>query len=151
MQATTMYFESNKFLRLQKDGADPTKGFVEYEMDFRPGEQFKASRTVANASNLRQFSGLIEIRGFDLDQLAGINSGDTNGIPLHEVVDRSREQDDVDVQLDPAVQVAITSATPGPGEQPAPPTLSTSVITTSGPVVSSIKLPLPPKPCRCGD
>lgn len=151
MQAATMYFESNKFLRLQKDGADPTKGFVEYEMDFQPGEQFKASRTVANASNLRQFSGLVEIRGFDLDQLAGINSGDTNGIPLHEVVDRSREQDDVDVQLDPAVQVAITSATPGPGEQPASPTLSTSVITTSGPVVSSIKLDLPPKPCRCGD
>ncbi len=144
MAAATTFFHKNKFLRIQKDGADVSKGFVEYEMDFQSEGEFQASRTNAGASNLRQFSGRIEIRGFDLDQLAGINSGDTNGIPLHEVIDRSREQDDVDVQLDPTVQVEVTSAAAGQGEQPAPPTLSTIVITTSGPVVSSIKLPVPP-------
>lgn len=138
MHATMEFFNSNKFLRLQKDGSDISKGFVEYEMDFQPGEQFKASRTRGGASNLRQFAGLIEIRGFDLDQLAGINSGDTNGIPLHEVIDRSREQLDDEVLLDPVNQIEVTSTPDGP---------VTTVITTSGPVVSSIKLPVQPGDC----
>jgi len=149
MHAATMFFESNKYIRLQKDPDDLSKGFVEYEMDFVVDDQFKmAGGSVAGeASNLRQFSGKMEIRGFDLDQLAGINSGNANGIPLHEIIDRSRTQDDIQVQLDPTDQIEVTSTPAGPGSQPAPPTISTDVVITSGPVVSSIKLTVPAGEC----
>lgn len=137
MHAMTMFFEQNKYLRMQKDPSDPSRGFIEYEMDFQRGGDFKAARTSANNSNIRQFMGAIEIRGVNIETLFGIDAGETDGgIPLHAVIGRSRTHDDVEVQLDPIVQVGVTSGT-------------MSVVEPNPP--GAFKTTVPPHPCSCGD
>ena len=65
------FFQRNKFLVMDKDATDPTKGTVRYEMDFTiDGEPDVVSQP--NESNIRQFSAAFVIRGFDLEDLAGV-------------------------------------------------------------------------------
>jgi hypothetical protein len=93
MTATTMFFESNKFLLMDRDGSDPSKGRVEYEMDLTTDGDLRASGD-PNNSNIRTFVGSFEIRGFDIQQVFGMDSGMIEGVPKHEIVDRGRTADD---------------------------------------------------------
>ena len=133
MHITTEFFRSNTFLRILKDGSVPALGWVEYEMEFQTDGDPKASRSVVNNSNLRQFAASFVIRGFDIDQLSSYDSGSIANAPKHEIVDRGRTHDDQDVELDPTVQIDVSSGT--------------VEIVPGGPVVSSIKSGAGPGDC----
>ncbi len=68
MALMLQFLQNNKFLELQRDEADSTKGTVEYEM-----EQVGEFTTFTGTSNadIRGFSGSLVIRGFQLEDAAG--------------------------------------------------------------------------------
>jgi hypothetical protein len=71
MAATQLFFHRNPFLEIDRDPATPDAGCVRYEMDIaRDGDLRVTSQP--NASNVRSFSGRFVVRGFDLEDLAGI-------------------------------------------------------------------------------
>jgi len=53
------------------DPANPAAGRVRYELDLTPGGDLKVT-SQPNESNVRSFSGAFVIRGFDLEDLAGV-------------------------------------------------------------------------------
>lgn len=73
MAATELFFHRNKVIELDRDPADPTAGRVRYEMDLTPGGDLKVT-SQPNESNVRSFSGAFVLRGFDLEDLAGVPS-----------------------------------------------------------------------------
>lgn len=93
MAATAMFFESNKFLIMDRDPSDPAKGRVRYELDLADGGDMRVTGDTNN-SNVRTFVGSFVIRGFDLEQLAGIESGSIGDVPKHEITDLGFEADD---------------------------------------------------------
>lgn len=77
--ATTLFFHRNKFLVMDRDPADASLGTVRYEMDFIP-EGEPDSTTRRGESNIRSFSGTVLIRGFDLEDLAGVTDDAVVGL-----------------------------------------------------------------------
>lgn len=73
MAAFTKFINRNKFLEMDRDPADPSLGKVRYEMDFTEEGGEPSSTDRLNDSNVRSFAGNIIIRGFDLEDLAGVS------------------------------------------------------------------------------
>lgn len=71
MAAAQLFFHRNKFLEMDRDPSAPAAGRVRYEMDFTPDGDLKVT-SQPNESNARSFSGKFVIRGFDLEDLAGV-------------------------------------------------------------------------------
>lgn len=80
MAQCTRFLHKNKTLAMDRDPQSPAAGRVAYEMDFAPGGQLRA-RSQPSDSNVRHFTGEIVIRGFDIDEPAGIaiDEGRTSG------------------------------------------------------------------------
>ena len=79
LAACNTFMDENIVLELDRDPTDPGKGTVEYELDFQSGGDFTISRGASN-SNLRQFSGAILIRGFDIEGYAGFSESSVRGL-----------------------------------------------------------------------
>ncbi len=73
LAAANTFMEENIVIELDRDPADLSKGRVEYELDFQVGGDFAIGRGASN-SNLRQFSGAIVVRGFDIEGFTGFSS-----------------------------------------------------------------------------
>lgn len=105
-----MMMHKNKFLVVQRDAQDATKGTVRYELDFEPGGQPK-NATMPNNSNLRSWEASVVIRGFDIEAFSGLTTDGTsdpaNLIPAHAVIDHGRCADNV--TLAPGVPLGILS------------------------------------------
>jgi hypothetical protein len=71
MAATQLFFHRNPFLELDRDPANPDGGRVRYEMDIARDGSLKVT-SQPNESNVRSFSGRLVVRGFDLEDLAGV-------------------------------------------------------------------------------
>lgn len=107
MAATELFFHRNKFIELDRDPANPAAGQVRYEMDLTPGGDLKVS-SQPNESNVRSFSGAFVVRGFDLEDLAGV--------PADSVVERGAQVTEVvfepPQQFSPAVPVGRNPSCP---------------------------------------
>jgi hypothetical protein len=93
MAATELFFHKNKFLEMPRDAANPLSGRVRYEMDFASDGDLRVT-SQPNESNVRSFSGSFVIRGFDLEDLAGV-PGDAiteHTAPADEIVISPPEQ-----------------------------------------------------------
>jgi hypothetical protein len=93
MAATELFFHRNKFLEMDRDPASALGGRVRYEMDLAPEGDLRVT-SQPNASNVRSFSGSFVIRGFDLEDLAGV-AGDAvaeQTAPVDELVIAPPEQ-----------------------------------------------------------
>lgn len=71
MAATELFFHKNKFLEMPRDLANRAGDHVRYEMDFAPDGDLRVT-SQPNDSNVRSFSGSFVVRGFDLEDLAGV-------------------------------------------------------------------------------
>jgi hypothetical protein len=72
MVATQLFFHRNRYLELERDPSNPGAGSVRYELDTtRDGAPRVTSQP--NDSNVRSFSGRFVVRGFDLEDLAGVS------------------------------------------------------------------------------
>ena len=71
MAATELFFHKNKFLEMARNPASLLTGRVRYEMDFAPDGDLRIT-SQPNESNVRSFSGSFVVRGFDLEDLAGV-------------------------------------------------------------------------------
>jgi len=58
------FFESNKWLELDRCPDDPSQGRVRYELELTTDAEVA---TTPNESNVRNFTGAFEIRGFDIE------------------------------------------------------------------------------------
>ncbi|MEO7730523.1 MAG: IPT/TIG domain-containing protein [Kofleriaceae bacterium] len=72
MAATQLFFHRTKYLEMDRDPANAAAGGVRYEMDLTPDGDLKVT-SQPNESNVRSFSGRLVVRGFDLEDLAGIH------------------------------------------------------------------------------
>lgn len=90
------FMHANKRLAVDRDSTSPSKGFVEYEMDFVTGSQPKYQGTVRN-SNLHTFSTDIVVRGFMVEGFSGVNAGTRAGVPNAAIVKRGRTAESVNV------------------------------------------------------
>jgi hypothetical protein len=97
MAAVELFFHRNKFLEMDRDPANPLAGAVRYEMDFRPDGDLRVT-SQPNESNVRSFSGSLVVRGFDLEDLAGV--------PGDAAFERTAPADDV--LFDPPQQLVPT-------------------------------------------
>jgi hypothetical protein len=95
MAAAELFFHRNKVLEMERDAADPAAGSVRYEMDLTPGGDLKVT-SQPNESNVRSFSGAVVVRGFDLEDLAGVASDS--------VVERGARV--TEVVLEPSISIA---------------------------------------------
>lgn len=88
------FMARNKWIELARDPDDSAKGKVRYEMDFTEEGGEPSSTNRLNDSNVRSFAGNIVIRGFDLEDLAGV-TGD-------QIIEISRvtEEDGIIIQPD---------------------------------------------------
>lgn len=86
-QITLDHFNRTKSIDLVRDTADLSKGTNTYEMEFSPYQEEVRVSVRANTSNVRTFSLGVEIRGFDVEALAGL--GDTaaigKGVPVDDI------------------------------------------------------------------
>jgi hypothetical protein len=71
MAATQLFFHRNQVLELDRDPSNAGAGQVRYEMDLTPDGDLKVT-SQPNESNVRSFSGRFVVRGFDLEDLAGV-------------------------------------------------------------------------------
>jgi len=71
MAATELFFHRNKFLEMDRSASSPLGGIVLYEMDLAPDGDLRVT-SQPNSSNVRSFSGSFVVRGFDLEDLAGV-------------------------------------------------------------------------------
>jgi len=109
-------------LRMDVDRNDAAKGRVAYEMSLTDDGGFSRSGQ-PNNSNIASFSGRMVIRGFDIEDAPGIDSGgDIAGVPKNEVVDRGFVTTEDGTDLDRVEQVGLSSTlvvrsikSPGPG------------------------------------
>ncbi|MHB1843381.1 MAG: IPT/TIG domain-containing protein [Deltaproteobacteria bacterium] len=69
LAAATLFFHKNLRIEVARDAADPAKGNVSYELALLNG--LKVIST-PNPSNVRHFTGVFVLRGFDLDEPQGI-------------------------------------------------------------------------------
>jgi len=70
---TDLFFHRNKFISMLRVDGDPSKGTVRYEMDWQNIENNIRIGTQPNESDIRVFNGEFLIRGFDLEDLAGVD------------------------------------------------------------------------------
>jgi hypothetical protein len=99
MAAAQLFFHRNKYLEMDRDPANPLAGRVRYEIDFTPDGDLRVT-SQPNESNVRSFSGSFVIRGFDLEDLAGV--------PGDAVIERTAPVDDI--VFDPPQQLVPTVA-----------------------------------------
>lgn len=71
MATTQLFFHRNPYLELDRDPEAPGAGRVRYEMDIARDGDLKVT-SQPNESNVRNFSGRFVVRGFDLEDLAGV-------------------------------------------------------------------------------
>ena len=71
MAATQLFFHRNPFLELDRDPGNPGAGRVRYEMEIARDGDLKVT-SQPNESNIRSCSGRFVVRGFDLEDLAGV-------------------------------------------------------------------------------
>lgn len=110
----TMFMHHTKYLVMDRDANDPSKGTVRYEMDFQPDGHPRGTMG-ANNSNVRSFESKIVVRGFDIEAVSGVSSGTTAGVPNHAIVSRGNTSDGV--QLDTPTQLQLASRVgPSPGQ-----------------------------------
>jgi hypothetical protein len=80
------FFKRNLWLRFQRDPSDPSKGFVEYDMELE-ATGLGYSPPADQKSNLRSFSGSFVVRGFNHEDLPGFAGNDVVG-RLHQVTQK---------------------------------------------------------------
>jgi len=97
MATAELFFHRNKHLEMDRDPANAGAGRVRYEMDFTPDGDLRVT-SQPNASNVRSFSGSFVLRGFDLEDLAGV--------PGDAAFERTAPLDAI--ALDPAQQLIPT-------------------------------------------
>jgi hypothetical protein len=68
LDATRFFFQVNKWLELDRDASDASKGTVRYELDLVGDFDLE---TAPNRANIGTFAGSFTIKGFDLEALAG--------------------------------------------------------------------------------
>lgn len=71
MALVTQFVDRNPFVYLPRDPGDPSKGLVRYEFDWVTGAQL-AIAVGDNESNVRRATGSVVLRGFDVEDLAGL-------------------------------------------------------------------------------
>jgi hypothetical protein len=79
MANTQLFFHRNKYLIMDRDPSDSSKGTVRYEMEPLPNGDVKMSN-VTNESNVRMFQGRFQVFGFDIEDLADM----TNDLVVNE-------------------------------------------------------------------
>lgn len=86
-QMTLNHFNRTKHIDLQRDPATPAGGFNRYELEFSPFTQDIQVSLKANSSNTKSFSLGVEIRGFDIEGLAGLEDIDIigKGVPVDDI------------------------------------------------------------------
>jgi len=111
MTATIGFFRKNKELRMDRIAADPGVGRVEYEIDFTVGGEPKVSETPPGNSNLHSFSSRMIIRGFDIEDTAGLQLGLISGTNAlqSQVFRRGGTIGENGPTLDPVSQMALSS------------------------------------------
>jgi hypothetical protein len=105
LATTQLFFHRNQYLELDRDPADPGAGRVRYEMAIARDGALKVT-SQPNESNVRSFSGRFVVRGFDLEDLAGV--------PDEGVVARGTVAGDVVVQGPQPLGRAPASGGPNP-------------------------------------
>jgi len=70
--AFTKFINRNRYIRMDRDPDDLSLGRVMYEMDFEPDGGEPSATDRISDSNMRSFAGKVIIRGFDLEDLAGV-------------------------------------------------------------------------------
>jgi hypothetical protein len=105
LAATQLFFHRNPYLELDRDPEDPDAGRVRYEMDVARDGDLKVT-SQPNESNVRSFSGRFLVRGFDLEDLAGV--------PREGVVARGAVAGDVVVQALQPLGRAPANGDPNP-------------------------------------
>jgi hypothetical protein len=103
MAATQLFFHRNPYLEVDRDPQTSDAGRVRYEMDIARDGDLKVT-SQPNSSNVRSFSGRVVVRGFDLEDLAGV--------PGESVVARGATTSDV--VLPAAEPLGRDSASGGP-------------------------------------
>jgi len=111
MTAVVGFFRKNKVLRMYRIATDPSAGRVEYEIDFTEGGEPKAADTPAGNSNLHSFSSRMIIRGFDIEDAAGLQLGLISGTNAlqSQVFRRGGTLGENGPTLDPVYQLALSS------------------------------------------
>ena len=79
MANTQLFFHRNKYLIMDRDPSDSSKGAVRYEMEPLPNGDLRMSN-ITNESNVRMFQGRFQIFGFDIEDLADM----TNDLVVNE-------------------------------------------------------------------
>lgn len=82
MVVTVLWFERNKWLYLDRDPTESSKGQVRYPIDIPRGDDLKMD-AAPNDSNIHSFSGHFIIRGFPIEDLTGFSG--------HQVVSRTAQ------------------------------------------------------------
>lgn len=72
MALVTQFVDRNPFVSMDRDPSDLAKGTVRYEFDWAPGGTL-AVATGDNESNIRRATGTVIVRGFDVEDLAGLD------------------------------------------------------------------------------
>lgn len=79
LHACQNFMRDNTSIQMDRDPDDPSKGTVEYELDYQTGGAFTTALG-NNASDIRSFSGSVVIRGFQVEGWASFK-----GSALHDL------------------------------------------------------------------
>lgn len=82
LQAVRIFFRKNPRISLDRDGSDPARGIVAYDLEAVLGGPVTVTRG-ADAVNVQSFSGEVRIRGVLLEDMPGITAAKPAGIPAH--------------------------------------------------------------------
>lgn len=104
MASFVLFMHRNKHLWLERIKGQPQFGRAKFEFDFSDDGEPQMPGT-PNNSNIHQWSAEILVRGFPLEELAGIDTGLYPGtaVPRHAIVGEGKTA--LDVNIDPTSQI----------------------------------------------
>ncbi len=104
MTSFVLFMHRNKYLWLERIKGRPEFGRARFEFDFSEDGEPQMPGT-PNNSNIHQWSAEIVVRGFPIEELAGINTGLFPGtaVPRHAIIGEGRMA--IDVNIDPTSQI----------------------------------------------
>jgi hypothetical protein len=95
MAVVQSFVELTKRISMRRDGADPSQGYVSYDLDVMPDGDMRMD-AMPSESNVHSFSGRLVLRGFDVEDLAGF--------PGSQVISRTAQvTEDVDLLVEQLV------------------------------------------------
>jgi hypothetical protein len=107
MGLVQQFFERNKFIELDRDPTDPSKGKVAYELEITEEGDMGVFGN-PNNSNIRSFSGTFLVRGVDLEDIPGFDGS--------QVIDKTFPTDAVGVRLSTEQIGESFGVGPSPGD-----------------------------------